>query len=157
MAEMATGSSEDALDLVQEAMIAFVGKYADKESDSWRPLFYRVLQNKIRDWYRWSRVRNRWRSWLGNKGDGESESDGIEQIQDQSAREPYELLAGEDELEKALVAATELPMRQQQALVLRQWEGLSVAETAVAMGCSEGSVKTHLSRALNSLRAKVER
>ena len=64
MAELSTNSRDDAMDVVQEAMFAFARKYANKPEEEWRPLFYRVLQNKMRDWGRRTKLRKRWRIWL---------------------------------------------------------------------------------------------
>jgi len=153
MAEIATSSREEALDLVQDSMLAFATKYAKKPENEWKPLFYRILQNRIRDWYRRSTVRNRWKGWLGFHDDN---SDPI-----QSAPDPHSILP-EDEIHRdesgdAIAKAVgELPLRQQQAFLLRIWEGLDVASTAKIMGCSQGSVKTHLFRAMQSLRGQLE-
>lgn len=156
MAEMATHSPEDALDLVQETMIAFVEKYSAKPEEEWPPLFFRILQNRIRDWYRWSKVRNRWRVWFGGKGDKTEDVLDVDDFVDSSAKDPLDELSV-DGLGEILTKAVEaLPLRQQQAFMMRSWEGLSVAETAMVMECSEGSVKTHLSRAKQALREKLE-
>jgi RNA polymerase sigma-70 factor (ECF subfamily) len=117
------------------------------------------LQNRIRDWHRRQGVRNRWRGWLKAFGAGDAEedqADPVQQAADPAGRTPEELLALHDAGDTLLDAIAELPLRQQQAFVLRTWEGLDVAETAKAMGCSAGSVKTHLSRAMSNLRGKLE-
>jgi len=153
-AEFATKQTEEALDVVQETMLAFVSRYANKPEEQWPALFHRILQNQIRDWYRRSAVRSRWRSWFGGDSD-EHQS----QLQNQPAKasvEPVHMLAGE-EIGNGLVGAIkQLPARQQQAFLLRVWEGFSVKETARAMNCSDGSVKTHLSRATSRLRDLLE-
>jgi RNA polymerase sigma-70 factor (ECF subfamily) len=156
MAEIATRSRDDALDLVQDAMLSFVDRYATHAPGEWAPLFHRVLQNRIRDWHRRRQVRNRWLVWLHDRDDEDDAPDPIQEAPDPAGRTPEDTvalgIAGE-----ALVAAVEaLPLRQQQAFLLRTWEGLDVAQTARAMGCSEGSVKTHLSRAMHALRARLE-
>jgi RNA polymerase sigma-70 factor (ECF subfamily) len=155
IAEVGLRNPDDALDVVQEAMTAFVRAYATKPSSDWAPLFHRVLQNKIMDWHRRNQLKRRhfmdlW--WDEEEGD----TNPLEQQPDRPSQGPearYQLdMAGEE-----LVAAVEsLPLRQRQAVMLRIWEGLDVAETASAMGCSDGSVKTHLSRALKALRSKLE-
>lgn len=155
MAELATRNPEEALDLVQDAMLAFVASYGNKPQAEWPPLFHRVLQNRIRDWGRRNTVRSRWRVWLRGR-DEEPEADPVQQAPDPAGRTPEELLALEDAGEAMMTALAELPPRQQQAFMLRTWEGLNVADTARAMGCSAGSVKTHLSRALQALRNKLE-
>jgi RNA polymerase sigma-70 factor (ECF subfamily) len=155
MAELATRNREEALDLVQDAMLAFVASYGKKPQAEWAPLFHRVLQNRIRDWGRRNTVRSRWRVWL--KGhDDEAEADPLQQAADPAGRSPEERLALDDAGDALLAAIEALPTRQQQAFLLRTWEGLDVADTARAMGCSTGSVKTHLSRAMHALRDKLK-
>lgn len=155
MAELATRNPEEALDLVQDAMLAFVASYGKKPEAEWPPLFHRVMQNRIRDWGRRNTVRSRWRVWL--KGhDDQPEADPLQQAADPAGRTPEELLALDDAGDALLAAIEQLPARQQQAFLLRTWEGLDVAETARAMGCSAGSVKTHLSRAMGALRDKLK-
>ncbi len=153
MARIATGNEDDALDIVQEAMLTLAQRYAARSEAEWAPLFQRILQNRIRDWYRRSKVRNRFRVWF--KRD-EDDDDPLENHPDPIPDEPLQQLETEqfgEALEKAL---GELPNRQQQAFLLRVWEGLSVEETAAAMGVSAGSVKTHYSRAVHTLREKLE-
>ncbi len=157
MAELATHDREEALDLVQDAMLAFASRYGRRPREEWPPLFHRILQNRIRDWHRRRRGRSRWWGRLGWKGDDDDDGvDPIQQAPDPGGRLPEEVLMGEDELERILAAVEELPLRQQQAFLLRVWEGLDVAETASAMGCSSGSVKTHLSRAMSALRRQLQ-
>jgi RNA polymerase sigma-70 factor (ECF subfamily) len=159
IAELATRNPEDALDLVQDAMLAFVASYGNKSQAEWPPLFHRVLQNRIRDWHRRQGVRSRWRVWLKGFGRGEADevqADPLQQAADPAGRSPEELVALQDAGDALLDAIAELPLRQQQAFVLRTWEGLDVAATAQAMGCSAGSVKTHLSRAMSNLRDKLK-
>ena len=158
MAELAVGNRDDALDLVQEAMLGLVRKYSQKSEDEWGALFYRILQSRIRDWYRRSKVRYRVFGWLGQRYDPDEDdhADPIQQAADPAAPDPQRLVGNEHammQLEQALQA---LPLRQQQAFLLRSWEGLDVSETAYAMGCSEGSVKTHYSRAVHKLREQLE-
>ncbi len=153
MARIATGNEDDALELVQEAMLSLVQRYAARDEQEWGPLFHRILQSRIRDWYRRSKVRNRFRVWFSRDAD---EDDPLENQPDPAADEPLQQLESErfgEMLEKAL---GELPNRQQQAFLLRAWEGLSVEETAEAMGISAGSVKTHYSRAVHTLREQLE-
>jgi RNA polymerase sigma-70 factor (ECF subfamily) len=153
MAEFATGSRDEALDLVQDAMFAFVRHYGSRDGAEWPPLFWRVLDSRLNDWHRRQRVRGRW--WF-RPGDSSEGDDLIAAAPD--AREPGPLARMADgEASAALDAALrELPLRQRQAFLLRIWEGLDVADAAVAMRCSEGSVKTHLSRALAHLREALE-
>ena len=157
MAYLATGDREEALDIVQDAMLGLSARYGRKSEAEWRPLFYRILQNRIRDWRRRNIVRTRWRTWLGFSGDTESnrEADPMQQIPDQKYRPDREAMLGLaiGDLDEALAS---LPLRQQQAFLLRAWEGLSVDETARAMRCSGGSVKTHYHRAIQRLRRLLE-
>jgi len=158
MAELATGNSEDALDLVQDAMMGLVKSYSDRSEQEWQPLFYRILQSRIRDYYRRSKVRNRFRVWLGlgSKYEREEQVDPIQNIPDSYQADTIQKVLEGDTVEQLLEALQALPNRQQQAFLLRAWEGLDVAETAFAMGCSEGSVKTHYSRAIHRLRSRLE-
>jgi RNA polymerase sigma-70 factor, ECF subfamily len=154
MTEFATASREEALDLVQDAMVAFVRNYGRHDGAQWPPLFWRVMDSRINDWHRRQRVRGRW--WL-RAGDAGVEADEVLAAAP-DAREPGPLARLADgEASAALETALRaLPLRQRQAFLLRLWEGLDVAATASAMRCSEGSVKTHLSRALANLRRALE-
>jgi RNA polymerase sigma-70 factor (ECF subfamily) len=154
MAEFATGSREEALDLVQDAMFGFVRHYGRHAGTEWQPLFWRVLDSRLNDWHRRQRVRGRWWARPG-KGDAEDD-DPIAAAPDTREPGPLARLA-DGEASVALEAALRrLPLRQRQAFLLRMWEGLDVADTATAMRCSEGSVKTHLWRALANLRGELE-
>jgi RNA polymerase sigma-70 factor (ECF subfamily) len=149
-ARIATGNPDDALDLVQDAMLALAQRYADRPEAEWGPLFTTILQSRIRDWYRRSRVRNRLRVWLG--GEEDDTADPVGELPDLAEPGP-DRRAGHARAMSALEQALHrLPLRQQQAFVLRAWDGLDTRQTAQAMGCSEGSVKTHYSRACESLR-----
>jgi len=153
MAQIATSNSEDALDIVQDAMLKLVEKYADKPEAELGPLFYCILQSRIKDWYRRSSVRNRLRSWLGS--DDSDDADPFQNIVDPASRSGEELLIAECGIDALNAALHALPLRQQQVFLLRAWEGLDVRDTARAMGCAEGSVKTHYSRALHALQDKL--
>jgi RNA polymerase sigma-70 factor (ECF subfamily) len=160
-ARLATGNEQEALDIVQDAMFKLVKSYGDRSAEDWGPLFQRILQSRITDWYRRQGVKNRLFAWFGRTpehtgsdtvSDPPNPLDGI----DNSQAEPWEHLNGVqlgDALQSAIGA---LPLRQQQAFLLRQWDGLSVKETARTMGCSQGSVKTHCSRALASLKETLQ-
>lgn len=159
MAELATGDREDALDLVQDAMLGLVKSYLHRDEQEWAPLFYRILQNRIRDRYRRNRVRDRFRSWLGFgavSGEAGEQSDPIQNLPDTRQPDTVDSLLQEDAIGRLQEALRRLPGRQQQAFLLRAWEGLDTAATAFAMGCSEGSVKTHYSRAVHRLREMLE-
>jgi len=153
-ARIATGNEQEALDIVQDAMLKLVQRYAGHAEQEWGALFHRILQSRIRDWYRRYLVRNRLRVWFGGREEGEE--DPLESSPAAASDGPLQQLESERfgmELERAL---NRLPNRQQQAFLLRAWEGLSVEETAQAMGCSAGSVKTHYARALATLRQQLE-
>ena len=154
MAEIAIGNPDDALDIVQEAMLKLAERYASRPEAEWAPIFYRVLQSRITDWHRRRLVRSRWRVWWSGGADAES-GNVIERYEDPHAVEPSSRLAT-DRFGQALEAAlAALPARQQQAFLLRVWEGLDVADTARAMSCSQGSVKSHHSRAVHTLRERL--
>lgn len=157
MAEFGCGNRDDALDLVQDAMCGFVRHYAAKPAAEWAPLFYRVLDSRLNDLRRRRSVRSRWLA-VFDRQDGEDGEyvDPLAQAPDLQEPGPLLRLAG-SEAGKALDAALQdLPTRQRQAFLLRLWEGFDVATTAQVMQCSEGSVKTHLSRALAALRRALE-
>lgn len=159
MAMIATGEQADALDIVQDAMLKLVRRYAHKPKTEWPALFHRIMQNAIKDWFRREKVRRRWRQWLRRDQDSEEHDaapDPLEQVEQPGSHQPDEMLRQQLAMEKLDELLNQLPLRQQQAFLLRQWEGLDVAATAQAMGISEGSVKTHYSRAVHSLRAQLE-
>ncbi len=155
IAEISVRDRDEALDLVQDAMIKLVRNYADRNSDEWTPLFYRILQNTVRDWHRRQKVRNRVMVWFGRSAPGEDEYDPVAQAPDPAGRTPDEQLQTSDAMQQMERAVRELPARQREAFMLRTFEGLDVAGTAIAMGCSEGSVKTHYFRAVHSVREKL--
>jgi RNA polymerase sigma-70 factor (ECF subfamily) len=158
MAQIATKNSEDALDIVQESMLRMVSRYGNKPEAEWKPLFYRILISRIRDWYRRQKVRNRWRTWLPLiRKKGESlDADPIEALPDPVSQNPSQQIIINQSLAAVDKALQTLPPRQQQAFLLRAWEGLSVREAAAVMKCSKGSVKTHYARALLKLRDLLE-
>lgn len=156
MAEFATGNRDDALELVQDAMLGLVQRYRNREASEWPPLFYRILESRIRDWYRRRQVRNRWVSWWGDwKARQEDDPMPEPEFAGPAGEDPVRRLETGEQLDAVHAALAAMPLRQQQAVLLRVWQGLDVAETAFAMGCSEGSVKTHLSRGMARLRAVV--
>lgn len=158
MAQIATGSREEALDIVQDAMFGLVKRYSEKSEKEWKPLFFRILQSRIRDWYRRNRVRRRWRIWLdgGHKPDGQEGEDPLATLADPKAHNPADQAILADATAALDSALRTLTLRQQQAFLLRAWEGMGVRETAVVMKCSEGSVKSHYSRAVHALRNLLE-
>lgn len=150
MAQLATGNRDDALDIVQDAMMKLVQKYSAHDETSWKPLFYSILESRIMDWHRRQKVRNRFRSWLYR--DDEESEDPIEQQPSKVSAFPDLQLQDAQFIHDLEVALQNLPLRQQQVFLLRLWEGLDINETAQAMQCSESSVKTHYARALAKLR-----
>jgi RNA polymerase sigma-70 factor (ECF subfamily) len=156
IAQMALRNPDDALDVVQGAMLSLARSYGQRPSEEWQPLFYRILYNSIRDAQRRRTVRSRiFALWPGSSRDDDEEAgDPYEHVADGSP-EPSERLMAAEAMQKLETALGQLPARQQQAFTLRCLEGLDVAATAVAMGCSEGSVKTHYFRALQTLRSQL--
>jgi RNA polymerase sigma-70 factor (ECF subfamily) len=152
MAEIAVRDRDEALDLVQDAMIKLARNYAARPSIEWTPLFFRILQNGIRDWHRRQKVRNRVMVWVGRSTSGEDDYDLAANAPDPAGRTPDEQLQTNEAMQHLETAVQQLPGRQREAFMLRTFQGLDVATTAAAMGCSDGSVKTHFSRAIHSLR-----
>jgi len=152
MAVLATGGREDALDVVQEAMLKLVRRYGQRDEADWGPLFQRILQTTIRDWYRRRAVRERFRVWLGGRDEEASQVAAWENAPAPEHVEPSREVAQQQALARLEQALAVLPLRQRQAVLLRVWDGLDVTQTAHAMGCSQGSVKTHYSRAVHRLR-----
>lgn len=155
MAELATRDREAALDIVQDSMLALTARYRDRTPAEWGPLFQTILQSRIMDWHRTRIRRGRWFTWLQPPPD-EPEADPWADIPEQASSDPAVLLERARDMDTVTAVLADLPLRQQQAFLLRVWEGMDTATTAQAMGCSEGSVKTHLSRAMHSLRARLE-
>jgi RNA polymerase sigma-70 factor (ECF subfamily) len=152
IAQIATRDRDEALDIVQDAMLQLTRRYARRPATEWPPLFYRILGNKIRDWQRHQSVRRRLLLWRDTND--ESTPDPTELAPDPAAH-GAERLQREQALRRLESALRVLPTRQRQAFELRLWQGFSVEDTARAMGCSQGSVKTHLFRALRSLREQL--
>jgi RNA polymerase sigma-70 factor (ECF subfamily) len=155
IARIAVRNDDDALDIVQDAMLQLARRYSERPEDQWPPLFYRILQNRIHDCRRRRAVRAKVMAWTSVfRSDGEEPQDLIESVPDtgQTANEQLMTAEAMKVLEGALA---QLPARQQQAFLLRNLEGMDVAQTATAMGCSEGSVKTHYSRAVHKLREQL--
>jgi RNA polymerase sigma-70 factor (ECF subfamily) len=155
IAQAALRHEDDALDAVQDAMLQLARAYSKRPAGEWKPLFYRILENRIRDMQRRRTVRGRVMAWLPLRGDDDEEE--FDPVAQAPSPEPQPVRRLElDEAIGALERALqELPPRQRQAFLLRTLEGLDVAQTALAMGCSEGSVKTHYFRAVQALRAQL--
>ncbi|MEM6988472.1 MAG: RNA polymerase sigma factor [Pseudomonadota bacterium] len=152
IARRATGDSDVALDLVQESMYRLVDQYSSREPHEWRPLFFTILQRQITDHHRPRGVVGRLRRWFGEPDNSHEATDQLPA----SEPEPSDASDAQETTAAVRDALSRLPPRQQQVFMLRQWQGLSVEETARAMGVSSGSVKTHLSRALSNLREQLE-
>jgi RNA polymerase sigma-70 factor, ECF subfamily len=151
IAVMNVRDRDEALDIVQDCMIRLVRRYSRRPSDEWRPLFYRILQNRIRDAQRRRSVRSRVVSFFGGI-ESDDEYDPIVTAPGPEADNPLDQVLAQDAMRALELALLKLPQRQREAFTLRNFEGLDVAQTAVAMNCTEGSVKTHYSRAVHRLR-----
>lgn len=152
-----------ALDIVQDAMLKLAEKYGDKPAEELPLLFQRILQNTIRDYYRRQKVRTSWVtlfSSMQSKPDSD-EFDPLDVLQDDnnqaSPAAPENALQQKQLMVFIEQALSDLPARQREAFLLRYWEGLDTIETAIAMGCSEGSVKTHCSRATHALAVALKK
>ena len=154
IASVSVRDRDEALDIVQDAMISLVRRYARRPSEEWRPLFYRILQNRIRDSQRRRTVRSRVMSFFGGI-DGD-EYDPVAEAPAPQADNPLDQLVNADAMRALEQALFVLPARQREAFTMRNFEGLDVAQTAIAMGCTQGSVKTHYSRAVHRLRELLE-
>ena len=152
LAELSLGHREDALDAVQEAMIRLVA-YRDRPAGEWPPLFWSILRRQITDRHRRNLVRRKVMAVLGRPG--EVREDPLEMLPDPNEDPARRHADGAAWLALGR-AVRALPRRQREAFLLRELQGLDVADTAAAMGCSEGSVKTHLSRAMAALRNHLE-
>jgi len=157
MARVATGFQDEAFDIVQDAMLGLVKKYRNKPVEELKPLFYRILQNRIRDWYRRQNFRRRWQFWGSfAPGDEGASFDPVNNYPASESEDPAGILLRDEAMTALDAALRKLPLRQQQTFLLRAWEGLSVSETAIAMKCSEGTVKAQYFRALHTLRVELE-
>lgn len=155
MAQIALRNEDDALDAVQDAMLAMVKSYAQRPAEEWKPLFYRILQNRVRDMQRRRSVRGRLMAWVPAGTDADDEVfDPLAQAAS-AELQPMGRLEVDQAIGALQEALADLPERQRQAFMLRNFEDLDVAQTALAMGCSDGSVKTHYFRALQMLRGRL--
>jgi RNA polymerase sigma-70 factor (ECF subfamily) len=154
LAELQLRHREDALDAVQDAMLRLVKHYRDKPAQEWTPLFWGILRRRIVDLQRRRKVRSIVVGWLGGR-DQDGEDLPVWEPPDH-APGPLQRLHDAQSWADLSAAVQRLPQRQREAFLLRMLEGLDVAQTAQAMGCSEGSVKTHLSRAMHHLRNQLE-
>jgi len=151
-----------AVDVVQDAMLKLTERYADKPAGELPLLFQRILQNTIHDHFRRQKVRSTWTTVLSALGRGDDPDDDFDPLESIAARsdssqasDPAQQAEQAQTMRAIEEAISRLPARQREAFLLRYWEELDVAETAAAMGCSEGSVKTHSSRAVHALSAML--
>jgi RNA polymerase sigma-70 factor (ECF subfamily) len=162
-AQFAVRDDHVALDIVQDAMMKLAERYGDRPAEEFPMLFQRILQNTIRDHYRRQKVRSAWTTLMSSLSpqDDRDDSDPLDSLQDEDNNS--QPARPEDALNQAQLATaielalSELPGRQREAFLLRYWEEMDTAETAAAMGCSEGSVKTHCSRATRALSATLRK
>jgi RNA polymerase sigma-70 factor (ECF subfamily) len=155
MAELQLRHREDAMDAVQDAMLRLVKHYRDKPAAEWPPLFWGILRRRVVDLQRRRKVRSIVVGWLGGGRDDDGDELPTWEPADRSPG-PLDRLQDRQSYADMAAAVKQLPQRQREAFMLRMLEGLDVAETADAMGCSKGSVKTHLSRAMHHLRDQLE-
>lgn len=157
IAQVSLRDEDDALDAVQDAMLQLVRAYGTRPATEWKPLFYRILQNRVRDMQRRRRARGRIFAWwpVRRGDDGEEEADPAS-LAPSPGPGPHSRVEIDETMALLNTELTQLPERQRQAFLLRNFEGLDVAETAAAMGCSEGSVKTHYFRAVHTLRRALD-
>jgi RNA polymerase sigma-70 factor (ECF subfamily) len=146
-----------ALDIVQDSMMKLTAKYASNPAEELPLLFQRILQNTIRDYYRRQKIRSLWTTLFlafipSDQDKNQEDFDILETLQvKQESNDPDAQLERSQLINLIEEAIKVLPPRQREAFILRYWEEMSLAETAVIMKCSEGSVKTHCSRAVHTL------
>lgn len=160
-AMFAVQNQETALDIVQDAMMKLAEKYGNRPSGEWPMLFQRILQNTIRDSFRRSKVRSLWMTLFSSfVGNDDEDTDPLDIISASSESAAFQ--SPQKQLEQAQILTLlereieKLPTRQREAFLLRYWEEMGITETASIMGCSEGSVKTHCSRATHTLAATLK-
>ncbi|MFK8048316.1 MAG: RNA polymerase sigma factor [Halioglobus sp.] len=151
-AECAVGDRDEALDIVQDSMMKLAKKYMDKPEAEWPMLFQRILQNKIRDWYRKQKVRRIIFWWEQYQSDDQS----VPELLGTERSSPTEEVLSDQALDRLDAEVKSLPLRQQQVFMLRAFWGHSIEETAGILDCTVGTVKTHYSRAINTLRSNME-
>lgn len=156
----AVRDDDSAHDVVQDTMMKLAEKYSDRPAAELPLLFQRILQNAIRDFYRRQKVRSLWTTLLSSfSSPDDDDSDPLDTL---GVDAESGLGSPHGDLEQAQVLAAiekeieKLPARQREAFLMRYWEDMDIAETAAAMGCSEGSVKTHCSRATHTLAAALK-
>ena len=153
---LATRHADDALDIMQDAMMQLSHRYAQRPASEWPMLFARIVTNGIRDWHRRQTLRRKLFFWLPAEPHVDDNGSPLDQVPDPCSPDGPQQCANGQLLQQLQASLAQLPARQREAFELRIWEGLDVHDTALAMGCSQGSVKTHLSRALHHLRADLQ-
>ena len=156
MAQIALADHDEALDVVQDSMIRLVRRYRLQPADEWPRLFFTILRNRITDSHRRQTLRRRLFGWFERNNEPDGLDDPVERIRAAAYEQPQQQLRYAEAMSALEQALHVLPLRQQQAFILRLVEGLDTRTTAQVMGCSEGSVKTHLSRALSVLKENLE-
>lgn len=149
MAQLATGHNDDALDIVQDAMIKLVQKYGDRSSNEWGLLFHRIMQRQITDWYRKSSVKKRIFLWLSNDSE---DSDGFLDTIEDNAFERRINICKQVKLSMFTISITTIINATTVGVFIKV---LATKETASAVGCSTGSVKMHYHRALAKLQTQL--
>ncbi len=147
---MATSCPDDALELVQESMMALMKNYNHKPSNEWKPLFFRVLNNKITDFYRRNHLIKRW--FLQSTSKDDEKASLLEDYVKDTGNNPDKQLEKKQMMHQVEHCLQSLSSKQRQAFLLRAWQGFNIEETALAMQCSKGSVKVHYSRAISKLK-----
>lgn len=156
----AVHDSDTALDVVQDSMLKLAEKYGGKPAGELPLLFHRILQNTIRDFYRRQKIRSLWTTLLSSfSRDDDEDDDPLDALSSEGASSiatPHAQVEQSQLLEIIEKEIGNLPRRQREAFIMRYWNDMDIAETAAAMGCSEGSVKTHCSRATSALAAALK-
>lgn len=153
MALYATANRDEALDIVQDSMLRLATRYSGRDPSEWPPLFFRIVERRIIDWHRRRKVRRVIVSLIPGI---DADEDPLENLPDQRSPTAAQQLDSDRGLDKLGAAIEALPLRQQQVFLLRELQGFDVKQTAEAMQCSAGTVKTHYSRARATLRAALE-
>lgn len=156
----AVRNEDAALDIVQDAMLRLAEKYGGKPAGELPLLFQRILQNAIRDYYRRQKVRSLWTTLISSLApNDEDEVDPLETLEiegESNLGTPHGEVERTQLIDIIEKEVKKLPPRQREAFLMRYWEEMDIAETAAAMGCSEGSVKTHCSRATHTLASALK-
>jgi len=155
-------NDESALDIVQDSMMKLAEHYGHKPVDELPMLFQRILSNSTLDWFRRQKTYSALFSTLSDFDSGNDDEDFnlLESLVTAQGGEQFESAQTQTERAQTLLSIEEeilrLPPRQREAFLMRYWEDMDVAETATAMGCSQGSVKTHCSRAVHALASALK-